>query len=391
MCLTTQSSSAYPQDRGAKVVNTPIYVARPIVPETDDFVGHLTPALENRRLTNGGPLSADLELRLSELFRTRYVNLMSNGTVAIEIAAKALGFHKKVITTPFTFAASVGALLWIGLDPVLVDVDEEFLTLSPEAVSKAINEDVSGILGVHVYGCPCDVDALEKVSKASQIPVLYDGAHVFDATYNGRPIVSYGDATTMSFHATKQFNTGEGGAVVTSSSETNRKVGLLKNFGIESEDVFSDIGINGKMSELNAAFGLANLNALFDERARRTAVAGIYRDIISGQKRIKIVPQRPGTVGSPSYFAIRLPVENGVSLRDKVYLALRDRGIYTRKYFYPLLSDVPAYTARMSQTNFDLPNAQRAAQEVLTLPLHGGVTDENAKYIAQSLKAAIDD
>ncbi|WP_271894154.1 DegT/DnrJ/EryC1/StrS family aminotransferase [Candidatus Phyllobacterium onerii] len=371
------------------VSNTPIYVARPIVPTLEDFVSHLSPALESRRLSNGGPISADLALRLSELLRTRYVNLMTNGTVAIEIAAKALNFKNKVITTPFTFAATVGALIWIGLDPVLVDVEEDYLTLSPESVSAAIDEDVSGILGVHVYGCPCDVDALDSISRNHQIPVLYDGAHVFDATYNGRPIVSYGDATTMSFHATKQFNTGEGGAVVTSSSEIDTKLSLLKNFGIKSEDVISDIGINGKMSELNAAFGLANLNALFEERARRSAVSQIYRDSITEDNKIRIVPQRPGTVGSTNYFAIRLPVENGVSLRDKVYLALRDLGIYTRKYFYPLLSDIPAYTAHMTQTKFDLPNAQRAANEVLTLPLHGGVTDAAALYIAESLKAAL--
>ena len=373
------------------VANSPIYVARPIVPTVDDFIGHLTPALENRRLTNGGPISADLELRLSELFRTRYVNLMSNGTVAIEIAAKALNFRNKIITTPFTFAASVGALIWIGLDPVLVDVDEEYLTISPEAVSSAITEDTGGILGVHVYGCPCDVNALDAIASSTQIPLLYDGAHVFDATYNGRPIVSYGDATTMSFHATKQFNTGEGGAVVTSSFEINSRVSVLKNFGIESEDLISDIGINGKMSELNAAFGLANLNALFDERARRNSVSKIYRDCLAGHKKIRIVPQRPGTVGSNNYFAIRIPVENEESLRDKAYLALRNRGIYTRKYFYPLLSDVPAYTAYMSQTKFDLPNAKRAAREVLTLPLHGGVTDDAAQFIAESLKDALNE
>ncbi|MFN7026094.1 MAG: DegT/DnrJ/EryC1/StrS family aminotransferase [Pseudorhizobium sp.] len=369
--------------------NTPIYVARPIVPTVDDFLFYLKPALEARRLSNGGPISANLALRLSELLRTRYVNLTSNGTVAIEIAAKALDFQKKVITTPFTFAATVGALLWVGLDPVLVDVEEDYLTLSPEAVEEALDEDVSGILGVHVYGCPCDVDAFERMGGNHSIPVLYDGAHVFDSTYNGRPIVSYGDATTMSFHATKQFNTGEGGAIVTSSAAINTRVGLLKNFGIESEDLISDVGINGKISEINAAFGLANLNALFHERARRSSVSQIYTDILSGDNKISIVPQRPGTLGSRSYYAIRLPVENGLLLRDKVYLGLRELGIYTRKYFYPLLSDIPAYTSRMSQTKFNLPNAERAAKEVLTLPLHGGISDEEASYIAETLKAVL--
>ncbi|MES0206749.1 DegT/DnrJ/EryC1/StrS family aminotransferase [Mesorhizobium sp. LNHC209A00] len=374
------------------MANTPIYVARPIVPRLDDFMGHLAPALGSRRLTNGGPISADLELRLAELFRTRYVNLVSNGTVAIEIAAKALNFRRKVVTTPFTFAASVGALIWIGLDPVLVDIEEDYLTISPDAVASVLDDDdVSGILGVHVYGCPCDVDALSAISDSRRIPMLYDGAHVFDATYNGRPLVNYGDATTMSFHATKQFNTGEGGAVVTSSLEVNSRVSILKNFGIESEDSISQVGINGKMSELNAAFGLANLNALFEERSRRSAVVQIYRDVLSEHKKIRIVPQRPGTVGSSSYFAIRLPVENGFPLRDKVYLQLRDVGIYSRKYFYPLIADVEPYTQHMSQKIFDVPNARRASMEVLTLPLHGGIANEDANFIAKAVMDAIDE
>jgi dTDP-4-amino-4,6-dideoxygalactose transaminase len=373
------------------MTNNPIYVARPIVPVVEDFLSYVRPALDNRRLSNGGPNCHNLELRLSELFRTRYVSLTSNGTVAIEIAAKALNFRNRIITTPFTFAATVGALIWIGLDPVLVDVEEDHLTIDPNAVKEALDDDVGGILGVHVYGCPCDVDTLDKLARDATIPIAYDGAHVFDSTLNGRAIVSYGDATTMSFHATKQFNTGEGGAIVTNSHEVNTRIGLLKNFGIESEDVISELGVNGKMSELNAAFGLANLNALFEERARRTEVATIYSDHLAEHPKIKIVPQRPSTLGAPSYFAVRLPVENGVRLRDKAYLTLRDLGIFTRKYFYPLLCDVPAYTAQMSQKDFKVPNARRAAQEVLTLPLHGGVTNETATYIAESLKASVDD
>lgn len=372
------------------MANNPIYVARPIVPKVEDFLTYVQPTLDNRRLSNGGPNCHNLELRLSELFRTRYVSLTSNGTIAIEIAAKAVNFRSRIITTPFTFAATVGALIWIGLDPVLVDVEEDYLTIDPNAVKQALDEKVGGILGVHVYGCPCDVDALGALARDATIPIVYDGAHVFDATLNGRAIVGYGDATTMSFHATKQFNTCEGGAIVTKSHETHSRIGLLKNFGIESEDIISELGINGKMSELNAAFGLANLNALFEERTRRTEVAAIYSDRLVEHPKIKIVPQRPGTLGAPSYFAVRLPVENGVRLRDKAYLTLRDLGIFTRKYFYPLLCDVRAYTTHMSQQEFNLPNARRAAQEVLTLPLHGGVTNETAAYIAEALKDSID-
>ncbi|WP_262266296.1 MULTISPECIES: DegT/DnrJ/EryC1/StrS family aminotransferase [Microvirga] len=371
--------------------NNPIYVARPIVPSVDEFLSYLRPALENRRLSNGGPNCHNLEHRLSEILRTPHVSLMSNGTIAIEIAAKALNFRNRIITTPFTFAATVSALIWIGLDPVLVDVEEDYLTIDPNAVKEHLDSNVGGILGVHVYGCPCNVDALDDLAKAASIPILYDGAHVFESTFNGRPIVGYGDATTMSFHPTKQFNTGEGGAIVTNSYEVHAKVGLLKNFGIESEDLISEVGTNGKMSELNAAFGLSNLSAVFEERAKRTEIAAIYTDCLVEHPKIKIVPQRPGTLGAPSYFAVRLPVENGIRLRDKAYLALRELGIFTRKYFYPLLCDVPSYRMHMTQKEFKLPNARRAAEEVLTLPLHGGITNEAAVYIAQSLKASLHD
>lgn len=373
----------------ARLSKNPIYVARPMVPEIDDFISVLSPALQNRRLTNGGPISAELELRLSEVFRVPHVNLTTNGTIAIEIAAKAVGFSNKVITTPFTFAATVGALIWMGLDPILVDIDEDYLTIDPESVANAIDDSVGGILGVHVYGCPCDVDALGEIARTARIPIVYDGAHVFDATYKGKSIVSYGDATTMSFHATKQFNTGEGGAIVTASAEINSRINNIKNFGIESEDMISDIGTNGKMSEINAAFGIANLNVLFEEKARRAAVSSIYTSELSGHKDIRLVPQRLTTKASTNYYAIRLPVQNGEPLRNKVYLELREQGIYTRKYFYPLLSDVQSYRKHMSQKEFDIPNAMRAAQEVLALPLHGGVSDENALMICDAIKKAI--
>lgn len=369
----------------------PIYVARPMVPDGADYLSILTPALQHRRLTNGGALSAELELRLSELLRTRHVSLVGNGTVAIEIAAKALNFKKKVITTAFTFPATVGALQWIGLDPVLVDIEEDYLTIDPIAAERAIDDDVSGILGVHVYGCPCDLVAFGWISDQHNIPVLYDGAHIFDASYNGSPIVGFGSATTLSFHATKQFNTGEGGAIVTTSSEVNSRVSMLKNFGIESEELISDIGINGKMSELNAAFGLANLNLLFEERSRRASVAQIYTEELSNHPRIRIVPQRPETQGPNHYFAIRLPVENEVRIRDKAYLGLREKGIFSRKYFFPLISEISAYTRHMSQKIFDLPNATRASCEVLVLPLHGGISDEDALYITAALKESINE
>jgi dTDP-4-amino-4,6-dideoxygalactose transaminase len=372
------------------VARKPIYVARPIVPNSDEFLELLNVALATRRLTNGSALNSMLQLRLSELLRAPFLSLVCNGTVAIEVAARAVSLRGSVITTPFTFPATVTALLWIGLDPIFVDIEEEYLTISAECIEGALTEDVGGIVGVHVYGNPCDLTEIQRVADTVRIPVIYDGAHVFDGLYRGTPIVLAGDATTLSFHATKLFNTAEGGAIVTRRNDVHDRILLLRNFGIASEDNIVDIGINAKMSEINAAFGLANLSQLPDERRQRELVAATYIDMFDGNKLIQIVPRRPESITSNQYFCIRLIGSEKSQLRDCVYQQLRAKGIFARRYFYPLLSEVPAIRARLKQTLFDLPHARRAAAEVLVLPLHGGIDREDAIMIGQAVIEAAD-
>jgi dTDP-4-amino-4,6-dideoxygalactose transaminase len=368
----------------------PFYVARPIVPKVDDYLELLKVVFATRRLTNGAAFVSMLQLRLAELLRVPHLSLVSNGTVAIEVAARALNMRGKVITTPFTFPATVSALMWIGIDPILVDIEEDYLTLDPACVEAALTPDVSGIVGVHVYGNPCDVLRIKRIADHAKIPVLYDGAHVFDGMYRAEPIVLSGDATTLSFHATKLFNTAEGGAVVTGRSDVHERISLLRNFGISSEDNIVDVGINAKMSEINAAFGLANLNVLREERLQREIVVATYMEILDDHKSIRIVPRRPESVSPNQYFAIRLLGSETSQLRNRVYEKLRARGIYARRYFYPLLSEVPAFRARLTQASFNLPNAARAASEVLVLPLHGGISRNDAVMIASSVVEAAD-
>jgi dTDP-4-amino-4,6-dideoxygalactose transaminase len=360
----------------------PIYVARPIVPDEKTFAELASAVFRSRRLANNGPMVNMLALRLAEMLQVPNVLLVANGTLAIEIAARALNFSGTVITTPFTFPATLTALLWMNVELILVDIEEDYLTIDPNSIESAIRDDHTGILGVHVYGNACDIEHIRRIGEKYSLPVLYDGAHVFDGVLDGDPIVRAGDATTLSFHATKIFNTAEGGAIVTRRDDVARRVGLLRNFGIESEDRIVEIGINAKMSEIHAALGLANLDAFRTERNQRTAIADIYLNAFERQPKIKPIPQRPSTINPLQYFAVRIK-GNESGLRDRVYAKLRTSGIFARRYFYPLLSEVPAIRARLRQNDLNFPRAAEAAQEVLVLPMHGGMDVADAQLISK--------
>jgi len=363
----------------------PLYVTTPSVPTEAELTALLRTALESRRLSNAGPLNHQLKLRLSEMIKVPHLSLTSNGTAAIEVVARALEFRGKVITTPFTFPATAAALIWTGVTPVFVDVEEDFLTIDPDAVERAIEDTVSGILGVHVYGNPCDVVRLDAISKKHGIPLAYDGAHAFGSTYNNIDVSRYGDATTFSFHATKIFTTAEGGAICVNSPELHRKIELLSNFGIESEDSVVDIGINAKMSEIHAAFGLANLLHYHDDLERRREIRNCYDDALANVKGLSILGDRPGISDRLQYYVIR--VRDGK--RDSVQRALKSCGVFARRYFYPLLSDIKAYRQVCPSASNSFPNAARAAAEVLALPLSASMKKEDAFRVASIIKTSI--
>ncbi len=363
----------------------PLYITSPSVPTEAELSALLRTALESRRLSNAGPLNHQLKLRLSEMLKVPHLALTSNGTAAIEVVARALEFHGKVITTPFTFPATAAALIWTGATPVFVDVEEDFLTIDPNAVEQAMDESVSGILGVHVYGNPCDVVRLDAISKKHRIRLAYDGAHAFGTTYDNVDISRYGDATTFSFHATKIFTTAEGGAICVNSPELHRKIELLSNFGIESEDSVADIGINAKMSEIHAAFGLANLLHYHDDLEQRREIRKCYDEAFANLKGISTLGDRPGISNRLQYYVIR--VRDGK--RDSVQSDLKSSGVFARRYFYPLLSDIKAYRQVCPSASNPFPNATRAAAEVLALPLSASMKKEDALRVARIIKTSI--
>ena len=359
--------------------NKLIYVTRPIVPESEDLAELISSILKSRRLTNGGPIESHLRLRLSEIMRVPRLSLVCNGTVALQLGAKALDMSGRVACSPFTFVATLSALLWIGIEPVLVDIEDEFMTLDPEALEDIATEEVSGIVGVHVYGNPCDVNRIENIANRNGLPVLYDAAHVFDGAFNGQSIMSFGDASATSFHATKLFNTCEGGAVIARNDAVAARIAKYKNFGIVAEDDIEDVGINAKMSELNAAFGLAVLEQMGSEKAARREVISTYNDAFKNQDLVRVVGDRPGLSERLQYYVIRIP---GHGRRDAVYDRLREKGVFARRYFYPSLSEVPAIAKHLSHSKMSWPVAERAAKEVLALPIHSGVTLDDAARIA---------
>ncbi|MBN8994325.1 MAG: DegT/DnrJ/EryC1/StrS family aminotransferase [Rhizobiales bacterium] len=353
-----------------------LFVARPIAPDLETLSRYLKGCIEQRRFTNGGPLEATLELRLRELLSARHLCLVTNGTVAITLALTALGIRGQVITTPFTFSATTHAIIHAGAEEVFVDVDPVTLTIDPKLIEAAITPETEAIVGVHVYGIPCAVDEISAIAKKHGLAVIYDGAHAFNMTYRGTPIGRFGDATTYSFHATKLFHTAEGGAIEANSSDLAERLRLLRNFGIESEDVITACGTNAKMSEVSAAVGLAVLDLLGAEYDARAKLRSLYSDALKGIPDIRFLEAKEAS-DAGSYFIIYVPV----SKRDELQNQLRQSGILARRYFYPLTSE-GAYLGRQHDHRAT-PIAFEASRSVLALPYHGGVTEQHVALIAE--------
>ena len=344
----------------------PVYITRPIAPRLEDYVERLRPIWKDRVFTNNGTYARHLEQELSTYLGAPNLSLVGNGTQALMLACRALELTGEVITTPFTFAATVHALTWCGLTPVFADIDEETLTIDPWRVEEAIRPSVDAILGVHVYGMPCDVLALQKVAYGYGKRLIYDAAHAFGTEINGRPIATFAAATAFSFHATKLFHTAEGGAVVVADPTVKARVDALRNFGIVDGEPELP-GMNAKMNEMQAALGLLNLKLVEAERAARGVVADVYRARLAGLPGIRLFTLPAGVTDSRQYFVLR--VEN----RDAFVDALRTFNVHARRYFYPLCSEFPHYRDLPSANPANLPVAHRASREVVCLPYYGGV------------------
>src|SRR5688572_30641370 len=349
----------------------PIYVTRPLLPALPELMAKLEEVWAAQWLTNAGAQHEQLESALRDYLGVPQLSLFNNGTIALITAFPALELTGSVVTTPFTFPATPHSLVWSRLEPIFCDIDPVRLTLDPAAVEAAIRPDTTAILGVHVYGTPCHVHELQKIADRRGLKLLYDGAHVFGTTIDGRGIGTFGDVTMFSFHATKLFHTAEGGALACGSAELKASIDHLKNFGILNQEEVDMPGINGKMNELQAALGLVVLDHVAEELERRRAIAARYRERLGGITGLRLLPQLEGVSESYQYFVIRIDAAAFGQSRDQIQGALKAHNVLTRKYFFPLCSEYPCYRTLESSDRSRLPVAHQVVNEVLCLPLYG--------------------
>lgn len=358
----------------------PIYVTQPFLPPIEEFVPYLKQIWDRKQLTNGGPFHQQLESELCDYLGVGHISLFSNGTLALLTALQALRVTGEVITTPYSFVATAHSLLWNGIKPVFVDVEPNTLNLDPRRIEAAITPHTTAIMPVHCYGHPCDVHAIQKIADNYNLRVIYDAAHAFDVRYQGASVLRHGDLSVLSFHATKVFNTFEGGAIVCPDAKTKQRIDQLKNFGFVDEITVVAPGINGKMSEINAAFGLVQLKHISRALQCRAEIAEVYRNALAQVKGVRLLPEAEQTVANHSYFPIL--VEEGYPLsRDALYQRLREHNVHARRYFYPLISDFSMYRGLPSAARSNLPVAAQAADKVLCLPIYPALAADDVDRV----------
>jgi dTDP-4-amino-4,6-dideoxygalactose transaminase len=363
-----------------------INVTRPFLPPLEEMLPLLREMWSSRMLTNNGPFHERLEARLSGLFGGKAVSLVANGTLALSIALDAAGAEGEVITTPYSFVATAHAVKMGRLTPVFADVDSVTLNIDPAAVEAAITPRTSAILAVHVYGTPCDVDALQAIADRHGLTLLYDSAHAFGVRRGGRSLVEHGDFSTLSFHATKALNTFEGGAIV-SGAEAKAAVDRLRNFGIADEVTVEAVGGNAKMNEFAAALGLLQLDHFESVRAELGQIDRLYRELLAGIEGLDPLPAQADVEPNFSYFPMLVRPSFRTD-RDGLYEELKAQGIHARRYFYPLLSNLPMYRSLASAAPERLPVANRAADQILCLPIYAGLDEATQRRIVDVVRGS---
>jgi dTDP-4-amino-4,6-dideoxygalactose transaminase len=343
-------------------------VTQPYLPPLEEFVPWLEQIWKNRWVTNDGPLHHQLEQALCEHLGVEHISLFSNGTLALIAALQALDITGEVITTPFSFVATTHAIHWNGIKPVFADIDPVSLNLDPARIEAAITPATRAIMPVHVYGNPCDVEAIERIAQRHNLKVIYDAAHAFGVRFRERSLLSFGDMSVLSFHGTKIFHTFEGGAIVCRDAQMKRRIDQLKNFGIQDEVTVVGHGINGKMNEVQAAFGLVQLQHVQTAHAARARIDARYRERLSGVKGLHLHQMHADSTANFAYFPVLVTPEFPLS-RDELYAELRARQIAVRRYFYPLISAFPAYCDLASAARENLPVAEQISQQILCLPI----------------------
>jgi len=372
---------------GAPAFDEPIYVTRPRVPPAPRFNALLAQIFEARWFTNNGAIVRELEAALAERLGVAFCRTFCNGTAALQVALRALDLHGEVITTPFTFPATVHAIEWNALTPVFCDIDRNTYNLDPARVAELITPRTSAILAVHVFGNPCEVDALAALGRAHGLRIVYDAAHAFGVRHRGRPIGQFGDVSILSFHATKLFHTAEGGALMGPDASKVARLELLRNFGIVNQDEVCGVGLNGKLSELHAALGLALLDDVDAELAARAKLAARYGEGLAGIAGLSSQQPAPETEHNHAYSIIEVDAEAFGLSRDELHAALGAERIVTRKYFHPLCSQNVAYRGLPSADPQRLPNAHAVAARVLCLPLYGELAADAVDRIIERIRA----
>ncbi|MBZ9610309.1 DegT/DnrJ/EryC1/StrS family aminotransferase [Rheinheimera maricola] len=363
--------------------DTPILVTRPIFPDINGYKKQLDAIWESQWLSNNGPKHKALEAQLQRFINAPNLSLFNNGTVALQTAIQSLRLQGEVITTPFSFPATTHVLTWNGIQPVFCDIHPQTLTLDPAKIESLITAKTSAILGVHVYGIPCHVQEIEEVASRHGLRVVYDAAHAFTTKVNGLEIAQYGDISMFSFHPTKLFHTGEGGALVYNDSNLKERIDYLKNFGIKNENEVILPGINGKMSELQAAMGLEVLPLVEQEKYKRSKIREVYTRFLSQVPGITVLAVEDNASQSEQYFCIRIDAKAFGLSRNDVYEKLKTFNVFSRKYFYPLISNYPCYSNIASANPAYLPVASQAEHEVLCLPFYGALPLEYVERICK--------
>lgn len=364
----------------------PTYVTQPFLPPLEEFLPYLEQIWQNKILTNGGPFHQQLEQELCKYLGVEHIALFTNGTIALVTALQSLRVTGEVITTPYSFVATSHSLLWNGIKPVFVDVHPNTLNIDPQKIQAAITPHTTAILAVHCYGHPCDVDAIEKIADTYNLKVIYDAAHAFGVQCHCGSVLNHGDLSVLSLHATKVFNTFEGGAIVCPDLKTKLRIDQLKNFGHAGETNVVAPGINGKMSEFNAALGLLQLKHIDGAILKRKQIDIAYRQGLAGIKGIKCLGDSDEKVANYAYFPILINEEYPIT-RDELYERMKANGVHPRRYFYPLISEFPMYRGLPSSNRDNLPVATRAAVQVLCLPIYPDLPMEIVNEICEFIRA----
>lgn len=365
--------------------NKQITVTSPLLPDLDEFNELLKDIWNRKWITNNGHYHQELEKALCEYLKVPYISLFTNGTLPLITALQALRITGEVITTPYSFVATTHSLWWNGIKPVFVDIDPATGNIDPDKIEAAITPKTTAIMPVHVYGKPCDVKRIQEIADKYGLKVIYDAAHAFGVEVNGESILTAGDMSTLSFHATKVYNTIEGGALVMHDEQTKKRIDYLKNFGFAGETVVVAPGINSKMDEMRSAYGLLNLRQVDKAIEARRQVAVKYREALRNVPGISFFDDMPGVKHNYSYFPIFVDAEQYGMTRDELYFKMKEHGVLGRRYFYPLISTFSTYRGLESATHENLPNAYRMADEVICLPMHHALSEEDLERVLSQI------